>query len=109
MGSSGMSKISFTSLRSTLSAVGVVGYTLSSLGDDFASNVEVASLSLSPSVDCDVDFTLSVYSVTVEENGKDEMSSAFASIGGRVCAISDEPHITTLPDNFATEDLSFCQ
>eukprot|EP00736_Rhodelphis_marinus_P005808 Rmarinus@m.22796 len=88
--------VSFVSLTGTFSSISGGWYTLSSLDGGFHASHNLTELSMLPSVESDVDFTVTVSTRLVESNGLDESASESRSVGIVVFAATDQPTMSLL-------------
>eukprot|EP00735_Rhodelphis_limneticus_P013892 TRINITY_DN7853_c0_g1::TRINITY_DN7853_c0_g1_i1::g.23729::m.23729 TRINITY_DN7853_c0_g1::TRINITY_DN7853_c0_g1_i1::g.23729 ORF type:complete len:626 (-),score=61.12 TRINITY_DN7853_c0_g1_i1:3-1880(-) len=113
-GSNRLRKVAIPSLASGLRLSGPASSTSTVISGAYTvtssagfTSAAMAGVSVSPSAQCDIDFTLSVLLVAVEENGKSSSLSTSGSVGTSVAAVADAPTISTATPKLWTEDSTF--
>eukprot|EP00736_Rhodelphis_marinus_P007041 Rmarinus@m.7937 len=99
-------KSTFGSLTSSSSSVGGGVYTLTGLSATSFDWSLMPAYSISSAVQCDVDFTVTLKTVQVNEDDKSELSSTTASLGISISAESDQPSVTVNPSTSVSEDVT---
>eukprot|EP00736_Rhodelphis_marinus_P008888 Rmarinus@m.22865 len=99
----GMVSLSFLSSDTLEASSDSAVFTLTATGSGFAPSVSVG-LSVQSGPECDVDFTLSVSTIGVEENGKSQRGSVRATIGVGLHAAADKPGLDAVTSVGTTED-----
>eukprot|EP00736_Rhodelphis_marinus_P003694 Rmarinus@m.18323 len=93
--------LSFVGVPSTDSVLRDSVYTLSHLGSGFTSDVALSFLSLSPPVQCDADFTLSVSVLGISiADAAENMTSDSISFGFQLAPVGDQPTMSMFAPSF---------
>eukprot|EP00736_Rhodelphis_marinus_P009552 Rmarinus@m.20654 len=100
----GVLHLSFGAFNGTESSLAEDRYTLSNMHSGFAPSSEITSLSLSSPNECDVDFSLTIRVLSVEQNGRDLASSMSISTAVMLAAVADSPK-SGAPKTFTSEDV----
>eukprot|EP00736_Rhodelphis_marinus_P012569 Rmarinus@m.12657 len=101
-------RLTLSGLPGTTSSLAGTVYTLTVAGSGLAAATVVADYSVTPAVDCDVDFVLSVKVRAIEGNGGSDAFSSVFTVSPLVRGVVDGSTLTVVPSgNDGTEDTFF--